>query len=83
MKSKKKKFNKKKKKKKGKIVFWGKIIQPVTEEEMLETVAEPMIVPGLENETIIAAAVGHKSALFATDKGKLFYLHTKNEKIKE
>ena len=43
---------------------------------------EPMIVPGLENEVIVALAVGAGSALFATEEGKLFFIHVKFESEK-
>ena len=36
---------------------------------------EPMIVPGLENENVIALAVGNNCALFATEENKLFFIH--------
>ena len=38
---------------------------------------EPMIVPGLENEKMIALACGYNCALFATEENKLFFIHTK------
>ena len=43
---------------------------------------EPMIVPGLENEVVVALAAGNYCALFATEEGKLFFIHVKFESEK-